>query len=72
MYRYGQGVSKDEKAAVKWFLLSADQGLAFSQINLGQMYSLGLGVAQDFEEAFKWMSRAAEQGYPEVPTVNPG
>ena len=44
MYDNGHGVTKDDKAAVKWYGLSADQGDANVQGNLGLMYANGQDV----------------------------
>ena len=62
MYRQGEGVPKDDREAVKWFLLAAEQGDAEAQYNLGVMYSKGEGVAEDDREAVKWYRKAAAQG----------
>jgi uncharacterized protein len=52
----------DYKEAVKWFRLSAEQGNADGQYELGLMYFKGQGVPQDYKEAVKWYRLAAEQG----------
>jgi hypothetical protein len=52
---------KDYKEAIKWFRLSAKQGLAKAQLKLGVMYHNGQGVPQDYEEAVKWYRLSAEQ-----------
>jgi hypothetical protein len=57
------GVAKDEREAVKWYLLSADQGYAIAQFNLGVCYRYGHGVATDRREAVKWYRLAADQGH---------
>jgi uncharacterized protein len=62
MLENGQGVPKDEKEAIKWYLLAAEQGVVSAQINLGLMYETGRGVPQDYDEAFRWYRRAAAQG----------
>ncbi len=62
MYYNGEGVIKDDKTAVKWFTLAAEQGDAKAQYNLGWMYEKGLGVVQDYKTAVKWYTLAAEQG----------
>jgi hypothetical protein len=54
---------KDYKEAVKWYRLSAEQGIASAQYNLGFMYSNGQGVPQDYKEAVKWYRLSAEQGH---------
>ena len=63
MYDKGQGVTQDDKEAVKWYRLSAKQGIAEAQYNLGVLYYRGRGVLQDHKEAAKWWKLAAEQGY---------
>jgi TPR repeat protein/SpoVK/Ycf46/Vps4 family AAA+-type ATPase len=61
-YDNGQEVPKDEREAVRWYRLAADQGHAPSQNNLGAMYAHGQGVTKDEKEAVRWYRLAAEQG----------
>ena len=42
--------------------LSAEQGNAGAQIDLGHMYILGRGVEKDYAEAVRWFRLAADQG----------
>ena len=63
MYGKGQGVPQDDKEAVKWYRLAAEQGDAKAQNNLGVSYDNGQGVPQDYKEALKWTKLAAEQGH---------
>ena len=62
MYDKGLGVPQDYKTAVKWYTLTAEQGHAKSQYNLGYMYQNGQGVPQDYKTAVKWFRLAADQG----------
>ena len=62
MYKNGHGVLQDDKEAVKWFRMAAEQGITEAQLNLGYMYHKGEGVLQDYKEAVKWYRMAAEQG----------
>ena len=63
MYRQGQGVPQDYKEAVKWYRLSAEQGVADAQYQLGfDVFQNGQGVPQDYKEAIKWYRLSAEQG----------
>ena len=48
--------------AIRWYRLSAEQGDASAQFNLGNMYANGEGVPQDDAEAVRWYRLAAEQG----------
>ena len=62
MYAVGWGVAQDYKEAAKWYRLSAEQGNAGAQLQLGFIYYSGQGVLQDYKEAVKWSRMAAEQG----------
>jgi uncharacterized protein len=55
--------SQDYKEAVRLYRLSAEQGDAFGQYNLGIMYSNGQGVPKHDKEAVKWYRLSAEQGF---------
>jgi len=61
-YRRGEGVSKDDAQALRWFLRAAGQGLALGQTQVGFSYYLGEGVAKDEAEAARWFGLAAAQG----------
>ena len=58
----GQGVEKSDIEAVRWFRLSAEQGLAAGQMNLGGVYASGRGVPKSDAEALKWYRQAADHG----------
>jgi TPR repeat protein len=58
-----EGTKKDERAALKWFRLAAEQGHPRAQTQLGMAYQKGRGVRRDFQESIEWMRKAAEQGY---------
>ena len=51
MYDNGEGVPKDDREAVRWSRMAAEQGLAEAQSNLGLMYDSGDGVPEDDREA---------------------
>jgi uncharacterized protein len=61
-YYYGHGVKPDRKEAVKWYLLSAEQGNAKAQYSLGYCYGRGQGIEKDLSEAVKWYTLSAELG----------
>lgn len=46
--------------------VSAIQGSADAQFNLGDRYYIGQGVTLDYEEAVKWFRLAAERGHPDA------
>ncbi len=56
------GVSQDYETAVKWYTLSAKQGYALAQSNLGFMYYNGQGVLQDYVRAHMWYNIASISG----------
>ena len=64
MLRDGEGVPQDYAEAMKWYRLSADQGVAEAQTNLGLMYYHGSGMPQQFMEAYAYHSlpRASQNG----------
>ena len=62
MHNRGEGVPRDDKEAVKWYRLSAQQRIPGAQSNLGLMYEKGLGVKQDYIEAHKWFNLAGMNG----------
>lgn len=66
MYDAGHGVAKDRVAAVKWYLLAAEQGEASAQTSLGFKYWQGEGVPKDYVLAYKWFNLAAALGDPNV------
>jgi TPR repeat protein len=62
MYQYGRGVPRDYTEAVKLYRLSAAQGNANGQVQLGVMYALGHGVPQDYVKAHLWANLAGAKG----------
>ena len=55
---------KDYRAAMDWFLKSADLGNANSMNMIGWLYEHGLGVNQEGIVALEWFLKGAEMGYP--------
>jgi TPR repeat protein len=62
MYANGRGVPENDKTAVKWFTLAAEQGYATAQRYLGAMYDFGDGVPQNDKTAVKWYNLASYNG----------
>jgi TPR repeat protein len=62
MYSNGLGVPQDYKEAVRLYRLSAEQGDAKAQSNLGNNYALGEGVPQDYVSAHMWFNLSSSQG----------
>jgi TPR repeat protein len=65
LYAEGEGVERDDVAAVKWLRMAADQGHAIAQWSLGSCYCTGRGVKQNLPKAVEWYRKAAEQGNPD-------
>ena len=53
---------KDYVTAAKLYRVTADQGDAKAQYNLGFMYEVGQGVTQDYKEAVRLYRLSADQG----------
>lgn len=51
------------ETAVKYYLLSANQGYSPAQNILGWCYKQGLGIAKDNRKAVEWFRKSAELGY---------
>jgi hypothetical protein len=66
MYGNGKGVPEDDKEAVKWYRLAAEQGHLSAQHKLGLMYDNGEGLPEDDKAAVKWYRLAADQGLAEA------
>jgi TPR repeat protein len=52
-----------EESELESTRMSAEQGDADAQSNLGTNYYYGTGVPQDYKEAAKWYRKSAEQGH---------
>ena len=61
-YAKGEGVKRNEKEAMKWFQMAADQGNAKGQRSIGLIYAIGHVVEKDEAKAVEWFRKAAEQG----------
>ena len=55
--------ARNYNEAARLFKLSAAQGDAASQFNLGIMYYTGQGIVQDYAEAAHWYKLSAAQGH---------
>ena len=58
----GFGCDKDNKRALKYFLLAADGGVTLAQYNIGAIYYLGDGCNVDYEKAFKRNCKVLTKG----------
>ena len=62
------GVVKDEKEAIKWLTLAAENDNGTAQTNLAYCYENGMGVARNRELALKWLEKASDKKIPEAMT----
>lgn len=61
VYEIGNGLARNDKQAMKWYRMSADQGNAAAQDRVGLMFASGRGVEKDKQEALRWFRNAAKQ-----------
>ena len=69
MYYHGEGIRKDLKEALYWFLKAAEQDDPDAQYNLGFMYGKGEGVEKSREQSMQWFLKAAQHGHTEAREV---
>jgi TPR repeat protein len=63
MYGDGDGVSKSESEALKWYTKAAEQGDVPAQCSLGLMYAKGEGgLPVDYAKSIVWLRKAAAKG----------
>ncbi|KAF9161978.1 hypothetical protein DFQ26_003991 [Actinomortierella ambigua] len=61
-YVDGDGVTRSDSEAFRWYQRAADWGHVVAQRNLGEFFLRGQGTSQSDSEAAKWYQKAAEQG----------
>ena len=61
-YASGDGASRDQAEAVRYFRMAADKGSLEALVNLGAAYQHGNGVPVNYAEAMKYFSAAAHAG----------
>ena len=63
MYRNGNGISKDFRLAIEWYLKAAQQKYYWAHYQIGQMYFRGEGVQKNTIKAHTLWTIAAKLGY---------
>lgn len=58
----GNGISRDEQQAFRWFSQAAENGNLAAQAKLGSLYWAGRGVPKDLNRAYFWTVLARAQG----------
>jgi TPR repeat protein len=61
----GDGVTKDEARAGRYFLHAARRGNAIAQNRIARLYLAGRGMPKNLVEAAAWNLAAAAQGRPD-------
>jgi hypothetical protein len=61
-YVSGEGVTQDEREAVRWFTKAAEQGNVSAQSKLGSIYFRGRDIPQNLNQAYFWMVLARANG----------
>ena len=64
IYTRGEGVARDDVAALGWLTRAAEQDQSEAQFELGVMYRDGLGTPANGALAMHWFERATERGVP--------
>lgn len=62
----GEGIPKDEKTAMQYFLIAAEKGVVQAQKIVSQEYLWGDSFEKDYEKARVWMEKAALKGDPDA------
>jgi hypothetical protein len=58
----GEGVRRNKKAALEWFLKAAKKGHGEACYNVAYYYENGIGIDRDLKSAKKWYQRAVKHG----------
>lgn len=66
MYDKGEGVARDERQALSWYVRAAGQDDTRAQFAVAEMYSEGRGVQRDDKQAARWYLEAAGHGFPKA------
>lgn len=62
IYSQGQGIRKDEKKAVSFFIKSAELGHTIAMYNVGLAYLKGIGTEINYSKGIEWIKKAADRG----------
>ena len=61
-YETGNGVKQDDRLAVSYYQLAADEGYTEAVNKLGECAYYGKGIKQDYAAAFEFFEEASDQG----------
>ena len=57
----GEYQKEDHEAALKWYQMATDSGVAYAYACIGSMYFEGKGVEQDYKKAFELFKQSGEK-----------
>lgn len=60
LYEGGKLVGQDDKKALDYYLMAAENGSTGAMNNIGNFYLHGRGVAKDYSKAFAWYRKAVD------------
>lgn len=60
LYEEGTFVGQDERKALEYYLLAANNGSTGAMNNIGNFFLHGKGVEKDYDKAFAWYQKATE------------
>ena len=60
LYEEGTFVAQDERKALEYYLMAAENGSTGAMNNIGNFFLHGKGVAKDYDKAFAWYQKASE------------
>ena len=63
MYIRGDGLQKNNKLSLYWFLQAAKRGHVESQFMLGKIYYDGISVRRSYKKSLTWLLKAAKKGH---------
>ena len=66
MYEDGQGVPRDYRQAMNWYMQAAAQNRPEAEYKVGSLYEHGYGVAPNQAQAIAWYQRSDQHGYPDA------
>jgi TPR repeat protein len=66
MYEQGQGVTKDYRQAMKWYMQAAAQNRPEAEYKVGTLYEHGFGVTPDKTQAIAWYQKSDQHGDPDA------
>ncbi|MBK9107740.1 MAG: sel1 repeat family protein [Saprospiraceae bacterium] len=62
MYMFGNGISKNVKAAIELYFKATELGCKDAMYNIGVSYLKGIGHKKNYEMGISWIQKAAEKG----------